>query len=122
MELNSSLKWIEIFRLLFALRKTRVAQLRSPFLAGMSWSSWVLKHHIKDIMVTISLLAQDTTQLQMEQKKTKVVTLEHGNGGAQPHQRADAGLGEQHQGEPDGCAKCFGHRAASVVGWGGVGG
>ena len=36
----------------------------------------MIKYHIKD-MVTISMLAQDTTQQHMVQEKTKVVTLEH---------------------------------------------
>ena len=36
----------------------------------------MLKYHIKD-MVTFCMLAQDTSQLHIEQEKTKVVTLEH---------------------------------------------
>ena len=67
---------IEILRLLFTLSETRVGQLRSQFLAGVSWSAWVLKYNIKDV-VTISMLAQDTTQQHMEHEKTKVVTLKH---------------------------------------------
>ena len=51
----------EILRLIFTLSETRVSQLRSQFLAGVSCSAWVLKYHITD-MVTISMLAQDTTQ------------------------------------------------------------
>ena len=51
----------EILRLIFTLSETRVSQLRSQFLAGSSCSAWVLKYHITD-MVTISMLAQDTTQ------------------------------------------------------------
>ena len=51
----------EILRLIFTLSETRVSQLRSQFLAGVSCSAWVLKYHITD-MVTISMPAQDTTQ------------------------------------------------------------
>ena len=49
----------EILRLLYTLSETRVSQLRSQFLAGVSCSAWMLKYHIKD---TITMLAQDTTQ------------------------------------------------------------
>ena len=45
-------------------------------MAGVSCSVWVLKYFSNN-MVIISMLAQDTTHQNLDQEKTKTVTLEH---------------------------------------------